>query len=279
MEQGHGRVPDVVRADAEHRGHPLARRQQPALRAAHRLGRGGRARREQQRPQDLGLTLRPTRTFGAVAGSVTLPGDVERMVQRLTHRHGRIIGVGKALRDEDAARQVQPINGGLEQCLVARLSDQELYIGVRDVAGQVLVAPCVVQPDQRRSHKPRTAQREHIVRGVVQEHGDMGRSIGIEPGAVQRGESLGFEKKLSVSPHLVAEAKRRAAGVARVEAVASQKGGDVPGGEGHLAEGRGEHRRVRPPQRLPRARGRGARSFPSLQAQPRRASPSLLLPA
>ena len=201
----------------EHRGHPLARREQPALRAAHRLRRRRGARREQQRPQDIRLALRPRAMRPElVARPRPLPGALERIVQRLTHRHGRIVGVGEARRRRGCRPAgPDPSSDGLEQRLVAGLGDQELHVGVRDVASEVLVAPGVVQPDQRRSHEPRTTQREHVVRGVVEEHGDVGRAIGVEPGAVQRGESLGFEQKLSVRPHLVAETKRGAAGVAR----------------------------------------------------------------
>ena len=123
---------------------------------------------------------------------------------------GRIVAVGEALGDEDAARAGPTPRRPLEQRLVAGLGDQELHVGVRDVASQVFAAPSVVQPHQRRPHQSRAAQREHVVRGVVEEHGDMGRAIGVEPGAVQRGEPLGFDEKLFVSPHLVAETKRRA---------------------------------------------------------------------
>src|ERR1700688_4021581 len=54
-------------------------------------------------------------------------------------------------------------------------------------------------------------------------------------------ESHGLDKKLCVSPDPVAEAKRRAAGVAGVEAVASQKGGHVLSGKRSLAKRRGGH--------------------------------------
>jgi hypothetical protein len=70
------------------------------------------------------------------------------------------------------------------------------------------------------------------------------RTVGVETIAVQRGESLSFKEQLSVGPHLVPEAKRRAAGVTRLGTVASQKGGDVPGRERDLAERRGEHYRI-----------------------------------
>ncbi len=96
---------------------------------------------------------------------------------------------------------------------MARLGDQELHIGVGDVARQVLVAPGVVQPDHHCPDKPRAAQREDIVRSVVQEHGDMGRSIGVEPRAIQRGESFGLEEELCMGPDLVAKVKCRPGGV------------------------------------------------------------------
>ena len=154
---------------------------------------------------------------------------------------GRIIGVGEPLRDEDAARQVQPVDSWFEQCLMARLGDQELDVGVRDVTSQVLVAPGVVQPDQHRPHEPGAAQREHIVRGVVEKHGDMGRPIAVEPG---RKSAANRSASRRSSPCVQIWSPKRSAGRLAelvVEAVASQEGGDVPGGEGHLAQGWGEH--------------------------------------
>jgi hypothetical protein len=123
--------------------------------------------------------------------------------------------------------------------LVPRLGNQQLDVGVRDVSSQVLVTTRVVEANQDRPDESRTAQREYIVRGVVQEYGDVGWSTGIEPSAIQGGESLGFQKKLFVGPDLLAEAKRGTTGPLRVEAVASEKGGHVPSRQRHLAQGRG----------------------------------------
>jgi len=114
--------------------------------------------------------------------------------------------------------------------------------------------PSVVQPYDRRPHESCTTECEHIVRGVVEQYGDVRRTIGVEPGAVQRGKSLGFEEELFVSPHLIAETKCRATGVARVSAVASEKGGDVPGRERDLAERWCEHKGFGHFSRYPRRR-------------------------
>jgi len=123
---------------------------------------------------------------------------------------------------------------------MAGLGDQKLHIGVQDVASQVLPPAGVIETHHHRSHEPRATKREDIVRRVVQEHGDVGRSITVEPGTKKRSESFGLEKKISVSPDPVAKSKRRTIGRASGEGVAPQEVGDVPGGQGHLAEGRGE---------------------------------------
>ena len=127
---------------------------------------------------------------------------------------------------------------------MARFGDQELHIGVGDISGQVLVAAGVVQADHHRPDQPCAAQREDIVGSVVQEHGDMGRPLGSSRCAIERRESFGLEEELGMSPRPVAEVKRGAAGVAALPTIASQKGGDVLGGEGNLLEGRGEHHAV-----------------------------------
>jgi len=114
--------------------------------------------------------------------------------------------------------------------------------------------PSVVQPYDRRPHESCTTECEHIVRGVVEQYGDVRRTIGVEPGAVQRGKSLGFEEELFVSPHLIAETKCRAAGIAGVSTVASEKGGDVPGRERDLAERWCEHKGFGHFSRYPRRR-------------------------
>jgi hypothetical protein len=68
----------------------------------------------------------------------------------------------------------------------------------------------------------------------------MGRSVRVEPAAVERGEPLGFTEKLSVGPYLISEPKGGAIGVGGVEAVSPQQGGDVRSGKGHLTERWGE---------------------------------------
>jgi hypothetical protein len=142
--------------------------------------------------------------------------------------------------------------------------------------GQMFVSPRVVQTYKCCSHEPCAAQREHVVRSVVEQHGHVRRSIGIEPRAVERGKPLGFTKKLSVRPHLVTETKRRTIGEAGVEPVASQKGGHISSGEGHLGEGWGEDGSLGHVNRFPRARhGAPCPRSPGAAG----ARPTFLLPA
>jgi hypothetical protein len=123
---------------------------------------------------------------------------------------------------------------------VTRFGDQELDIGMGDVARQMVVTPSVVEPNDGRSEEPGPAEREDVVRGVVEEYRDVGRSTGVEASAVQRRESLRFEKKLSVRPHLVAETNGGPVCIGLVGSIASQEGGDVASRERHLLEGWGE---------------------------------------
>ena len=48
---------------------------------------------------------------------------------------------------------------------------------------------CVIQSDHCSSHEPSTAQREDVVRGVVEKDPYMGRSSWIEQGSVPRGHT------------------------------------------------------------------------------------------
>jgi hypothetical protein len=180
------------------------------------------------------------RWTAGLVGTRDLRCQAEPVFQRLTERAGRVVLVAESLRDEYAARQIQVRDDGAEPFLVAGLGDQELHVGVRDVALQVLVAPCVVQAHQHRSDKAGTTEREHIIRGVVQEYPDVGRSTRIEPGTIERSEPLGFDQKLSVGPDLVAESERRSVARTRVEGVPTQKLADIASGQRYLAQGRGE---------------------------------------
>ena len=90
----------------------------------------------------------------------------------------------------------QPVGGGLEQCLVAGFGDQELHVGVRDVTSQVLVAPRVVQPYQRRSRRaPHRTARTHSPGVLSRSTATWGGRSGSSRAAVQGGKSLGFDEE------------------------------------------------------------------------------------
>ena len=120
---------------------------------------------------------------------------------------GGSFAVDEALGDENATGQVCSLDGRVEQRLVAGLGDEELHVGVRDVAGQVFATSGVVQPDHGRPRQSRAAEGEDVVRCVVKEHADVGRTTRVEAGAVQGGESLRFGEKLLVRPDPVSEAE------------------------------------------------------------------------
>jgi hypothetical protein len=121
----------------------------------------------------------------------------------------RIVAVGEATRHENATGEIEPVGHGSEKSLVPGLGDHQLHVGVGDVPGQMLVAPGVVESDQGRPYEAGTTQCEHVVRSVVEQDGDMGRTVGIEPGPEQRGEPLRPLEQLTVGPHLIAEAQGR----------------------------------------------------------------------
>ena len=125
---------------------------------------------------------------------------------------------------------------------MAGLGDHELDVGMRDVAGQVFALPGVIESGHGHPDQPGATEREHVVGRVVQQDADVWRPTGVEPGAEECGESLRFGEQLRVRPHLISEAKSGTAGVAFIEAVASEEGRDVRGREGHLGEWRSERR-------------------------------------
>jgi hypothetical protein len=96
-----------------------------------------------------------------------------------------------------------------------------------DVERQVFATPGVIEPSHSRSDQPGATEREHVVGRVVQEDAHVWRVTGVEPGPEECGEALGFGEQLLVRPHLISEAKGWTAGVALVEAVASEEGSGV----------------------------------------------------
>ena len=194
MEQGHGRISDVVGRELEHHRHPVPRREEPVLRAADSLRSGRRPRGEQQRPQDVDIGFGRcdlVRRSGTAGG----PGCFERSVERLP-RDGRIVAVGKAVGDEDANGQVHLLDGRTELGLVSRFGDHELHVGMVDVAGEVLPVSGVVQPHDGGPDQPRATQREDVVGRVVEEDTDMRGAVGTEAGAKQCGKALCFGEEL-----------------------------------------------------------------------------------
>ncbi len=57
------------------------------------------------------------------------PGLLQRLLEGLT-RGGRIVFVGKSVRDEDPTWKLHPLSGRLQLLLVARFGDDELDVGV-----------------------------------------------------------------------------------------------------------------------------------------------------
>ncbi len=236
VEEGHGCIADVVPSELEHHGHPVARGQQSALCAAHRLGRGRRSGSEEQHPErvDVGIgagRLAPALTFRLPVA----PGSLQCLLEGLTPG-GRLVPVGETVRDEDPARECHSLGARSQLLLVARLGDDELDVGVRDVPAEMRAAPGVVQPRHGGTGQARTAEGEDVVGRVVQQEADVGRSAGVEPGAVQRGKALRLGQELPVCPLALGEAQGRTVGISGIRAVATQERRCVRSGKRHLGQ-------------------------------------------
>ena len=174
MEQRHGGVPDVVGRELEHHGHPVARGEEPALRAAHGLRSGRRPGGEEQRPQGVDRQARCDAPACGLPRSGAYRAVVERSDKHLP-RGGGIVAVGEAIRDEDAPGKIEALERRVELLLVAWFGDHELQVRVRDVACEMLAVPGVVQPGDGDACQPGTAQRKDIVGRVVEEDADVRR--------------------------------------------------------------------------------------------------------
>ena len=97
-----------------------------------------------------------------------------------------------------------------------------------------------VQPRHGGAGQARTAERKDVVGRVVEQKTHMGRTAGVEPSAVQRGEALRFGQKLAVCPLAVAEAQSGTVGRLDARAIAAQQRRGVRGGERHLGQRWGE---------------------------------------
>ena len=231
MEQRHAHVADVVRAEIHDDPHAVPGHEETALRADHGLGRVGRARREDEAPQRVGPGLDP---------GVRECDAVERVVEvgtELGGRPARVSGAGRRA-DEDLG---ETLRDRLEQRQVPGLGDDEVAVGVLDVAQQVLVAPRVVEPDDRRPCERRPAQREDVVGRVVEEHADVGasRPAGGSTLEEQVREPVALGDVLGVRPHAVREAQRGTIAPLRVVGVRPEQRRRVGRGHRRLT-GRGD---------------------------------------
>ncbi len=119
---------------------------------------------------------------------------------------------------------------------MAGFGDDELEVGVGDVPGEMLAEARVVEPGDRHAREPGAAEREDIVRRVVEQHADVRRTGRVEAGPIERGEALRLGQEFRVRPDPVAEAESGT--VAVMLDVASQQGRDVSCREGDLGEWR-----------------------------------------
>ncbi len=100
-----------------------------------------------------------------------------------------------------------------------RLGDEQLHVGVGDVAGQVLAPPRVVEPDDARSDETRPADRDHVVGRVVEEHADVRWPVGAQPRTEHRREPDARLVELAVGDDEVPELEQGTARDRRVVGV------------------------------------------------------------
>ncbi len=157
---------------------------------------------------------------GSSPGSAAEAGSVSG--QQGAERRRRVVGVDEASRHEHR-RQFGCDRG--EQRLVARFGDHEGAVGVLDVPQEVLAAPGVVQPDDRRAQQRRATQCEEIVRRVVEQHRDVPRSGCRQPFGEQGREPARLLVVLAVGPGFGAELDRNA--VVVLGGIAAQERGRI----------------------------------------------------
>ncbi len=131
----------------------------------------------------------------SVSGSGSSPGSAARdagegIVERLAHARHRVAAVDEAAGDEQiVGLGRQASHDRLEQRRVARLGHDQPHVRVLDVVQEVLVAPRVVEPDDRRTRQRGAAEREEIVGRVVEQHPDVQRPAGRARGRERAGPS------------------------------------------------------------------------------------------
>ena len=163
MEQRHGAVADVLGAVAVGRTRRLGDAGEPALGAAHRLGRPRRPRGEEQEQQVVlsdGSAVLDRPAEGDRVDEVDLLGG-RAEVEALEHRPTLVVG------------------------------EDELAVGGPDVGGQHLASPGGVDADDGPAGAGGAEEPEQVVDPVGQQDPDVGRGLGasgVEPG----GAAVGF---------------------------------------------------------------------------------------
>ncbi len=186
VEQRHGEVADVRRLEGVHLRHDGADAGQAALAAQAGLGRAGGARGEEEIAERLG-------------GHRTV-GHLRRVRRR--------VGVERALRPAAVSSTstrslVRPTSpegvadaGALHQGQVGRVGDQELALGVGQVAHQLVAAVGRVGPDHHGAGQGGRLEPEDELGHVVEHERDVEGAVlprGTQPGCPRRrpGDHLG----------------------------------------------------------------------------------------
>ncbi len=147
-------------------------------------------------------------------------------------------GAAKRPDDEDGWKA---IGDRREQRLVAGFGDHEAAVRVLRVAEEVLVAPGVVEPDDRGPDQCRATEHEQVVGRVVEQDRDVTWPLGREALEEQGREPARLVEVLGVRPDLVVELDRDP--VAEFLGVAAQERGRVRSDERGLARRRNRPRR------------------------------------
>jgi hypothetical protein len=162
VEERHRQVADVVLGELEHLGHDGTDAGQPPLAAQACLGRPRRPRGEQQQPERLlghpGLGLVGQRR----PGRLTDQPAVDRAVV------GADVAGGVVDHQDAVGRQGRTQVMAFDQAPVPVVGDQQLALGVGEVAGQLVAPVGRVPPDQHRSGEGGGSHPEHVLGDVVQ---------------------------------------------------------------------------------------------------------------
>ena len=185
MEEGHREVADVVGSELEHLGDGLADTGDPPLAAQARLGRARGAGGEQQVPE---AVLGDRRLGGVGWLGVAHFGQPRSVLARRVRLAHEVVD-----HQDPTGRQGRTEVVAFDEGPVSHVGDEQLALGVGEVAGQFVAPMGRIPADRHRTGERSAPEPEHELGDVVEEQRDVEGA-----GPTQRAEQ-------SRSPRLLAE--------------------------------------------------------------------------